>query len=63
MTDIRAGDVTWRGVLKGQAIGAQFHVRAPGAASAADDWVPGTLELISRDGIRKFGVTQKRASP
>jgi hypothetical protein len=53
---IHSGEVTWTGKLEGNVIRARFHVRAPGAAANADNWLDGTLEVMSTNEIRGFGI-------
>jgi hypothetical protein len=57
---VREGEVTWRGTLDGRTIRGRVHLRAPGALINEDSWMEGTLEVVSRDEIRGFGVTYRR---
>jgi hypothetical protein len=57
---VHSTEVTWTGRLEGKVIHGRFHVRARGAPTNADSWIDGTLDVISPNEIRGFGVTFHR---
>jgi len=59
---IHSEELTWRGQLtdNNSMIQGQFHVREPNAADSADDWIPLTIRVISRDSLEGMGVRYDR---
>lgn len=59
---VRSGELTWRnGMIAGDSIRTEFHVRALGGAQSDDSWLAGSINIVSHDELRGFGVTWTRS--